>query len=150
MGPDDYRRDVGVVLEGTITMTSAVYPYMMAQKSGAIVSMCSDSARIGEPMVSVYAAAKGGVLSFTKTLAREAGHFGIRANCVSPSTTPTPGSEGMIDVWGGHERITKLYPLRRLGRPIDHANAVLYLCSDMSDWVTGQVISVNGGFTMPD
>jgi NAD(P)-dependent dehydrogenase (short-subunit alcohol dehydrogenase family) len=150
MEPADYDRDIGVVLFGTLTMTRAVYDTMREQRSGAIVNMISDSARIGEPMVSVYAAAKGGVMAFTKTLAREAGRFGIRVNGVSPSTTRTPGSEGMIDKWGGEERIKKLYPLGRLGDQVDHANAILYLCSDMGAWVTGQILSVNGGFTMPD
>lgn len=148
--PADRELDIGVCLFGTLNMTHAAYEVMREQKSGSIISMISDSARIGEPMVSVYAAAKGGIMAFTKTLAKEAGRFNVRVNGISPSTTPSPGSESMIEKWGGEDRIKKLYPLRRLGDPLDHAQAALYFASDMSTWVTGQILSVNGGFCMPD
>ena len=149
-GPEDYERDVGVVLVGTMTMTRAAFDVMREQGGGSIVNMISDSARIGEPFFTVYGAAKGGVMAFTKGLAREAARYGIRVNGVSPAATRTPGSEANIEQWGGEDRIKKLYPLGRLGRPLDHANAILFFASVMSDWVTGQILSVNGGFSMVD
>lgn len=145
---EDYMRDVNVTLIGTMVMTQAVYGAMREAKSGAVVNLISDSGRIGEQYLVPYGAAKAGVVGFTKGFAREAGAYGIRCNAVSPGTTLTPGSSEMIDEWGGEEKLKRAYPLRRLGRPIDQANAILFLASDLTSWVTGQIISVSGGYTM--
>lgn len=146
----DYQKDIGVSLIGTMVMTRAVYDVMREQKSGAVVNLISDSGRMGEPFLVAYGAAKAGVVGFTKGFAREAGRYGIRCNGVSPGTTRTPGSQASIDSWGGEENVLKSYPLGRLGEPIDQANAILFLASDMSSWVTGQILSVSGGFSMVD
>jgi NAD(P)-dependent dehydrogenase (short-subunit alcohol dehydrogenase family) len=147
---EECDRDIGVSLIGTMKMSRAVYDVMREQRRGAVVNLISDSGRVGERYLVAYGAAKAGVVGFTKGFALEAARYGIRVNAVSPGTTKTPGASPVIEHWGGDERIMKSYPLRRLGEPIDQANAILFLCSDMSDWVTGQVLSVNGGFTMPD
>ncbi len=146
---DDYaNKDIGVSLIGTMVMTRAVFDVMRENGGGSIVNLISDSARVGEPFMVAYGAAKGGVISFTKGFAKEAARAKIRVNAVSPGTTKTPGANPIIDKWGGEEKLMAAYPLRRLGEPIDQANAILFFCSDMSSWVTGQVLSVNGGYAM--
>lgn len=147
---EDLIRDVHVTLIGTMVMTQAAYGPMRERKSGSIVNLISDSGRIGEPFLVPYGAAKAGVMGFTKGFAREAGRWNVRCNAVSPGTTRTPGSSEMIDKWGGDEKLVKAYPLRRLGTPIDQANAILFLASDLTPWVTGQILSVSGGYTMAD
>ena len=148
--PDDFRRDVDVTLIGTMVMTRAVYGPMREQRSGAIVNLISDSGRVGEAFMVAYGAAKAGVMGFTKGIAKEAGRYDIRVNAVSPGTTATPGASPIIDMWGGEEKLVKAYPLGRLGQPIDQANAILFLSSEMSSWVTGQILSVSGGYSMAD
>ncbi|PBA14038.1 hypothetical protein CKJ70_05055 [Mycobacterium avium] len=90
------------------------------------------------------------VVGFTKAFAKEAGRYGIRCNAVSPGTTKTPGASALIEKWGGEETLVKAYPLGRLGEPIDQANAILFFCSDLSSWITGQILSVSGGYSMVD
>jgi NAD(P)-dependent dehydrogenase (short-subunit alcohol dehydrogenase family) len=87
-------------------------------------------------------------VAITKSLALEVGRKGVRANIVAPGTTVTPGSSGFIEQVGGAEKLAKAYPLGRLGTPADIAGAVLFLASPLSAWITGQVISVSGGYTM--
>jgi NAD(P)-dependent dehydrogenase (short-subunit alcohol dehydrogenase family) len=147
---EDIVRDVNVTLVGTMVMTAAAYGPMRERRSGAVVNLISDSGRVGEPFLVPYGAAKAGVVGFTKGFAKEAGRYGIRCNAVSPGTTITPGSAGMIEEWGGEEKLLGAYPLRRLGQPIDQANAILFLASDLTSWVTGQVLSVSGGYSMAD
>jgi NAD(P)-dependent dehydrogenase (short-subunit alcohol dehydrogenase family) len=146
----DYVRDVHVSLLGAMVMTRAVYDPMREQKSGVVVNLISDGGRIGEPNLVAYGAAKAGVIGFTKGFAKEAGRYNIRCNAVSPGTTRTPASTEMVAKWGGEERIVKGYTIRRLGEPIDQANAILFFASDQTSWVTGQILSVSGGFTMVD
>jgi NAD(P)-dependent dehydrogenase (short-subunit alcohol dehydrogenase family) len=112
------------------------------------VVISSDSARIGERYMSVYAAAKAGLLGFTKSVAREVGRQGVRVNAIAPGTTNTPGGSGFIEQAGGAEKLARAYPLGRIGEPQDIANAALFLVSPLSSWMTGQVLSVSGGFTM--
>lgn len=147
---EDIQRDVNVTLMGTMIMTSAVYGQMREQKSGAVVNLISDSGRVGEPFMVPYGAAKAGVAGFTKGFAKEAGRYGIRCNAVSPGTTHTAGAASVIEKWGGEEKLLQAYPLGRLGQPIDQANAILFLASDMTSWVTGQILSVSGGYSMAD
>jgi NAD(P)-dependent dehydrogenase (short-subunit alcohol dehydrogenase family) len=150
MTPQEYNRDVAITLVGTMNMTRAVLGPMTDAKSGAIVNVISDSARTGEARLSAYAAAKAGVVAFTKSIAKESARFGIRVNGVSPSTTNTPGAQSSIDTWGGAEKVASAYPLGRLGEPSDLANAILFFASPLTPWVTGQILSVNGGFAMTD
>jgi NAD(P)-dependent dehydrogenase (short-subunit alcohol dehydrogenase family) len=138
---------VGVTLTGTMAVTQAALPDIAGQ-SGSIVFISSDGARIGERYMSVYAAAKSGLLGLAKSLAREVGRDGVRVNAVAPGTTNTPGGAGFIEQAGGADKLARAYPLGRIGEPQDIANAVLFLASPLASWITGQVLSVSGGFTM--
>jgi len=147
MTPQDYDRDIRVTLFGTLNCSRAVLDAMSASKYGRIVNLISDAGRIGEPYLSVYSAAKGGVAAFTKALAKEVGRFNITVNGVAPGITNTPGAQGFIEGAGGAEKLAKAYPLRRLAEPIDIANVILFLASDMSAYMTGQIFSASGGYT---
>jgi NAD(P)-dependent dehydrogenase (short-subunit alcohol dehydrogenase family) len=137
---------VDVTLNGTMTVTRAALPDLAATR-GQIVTVVSDGAKVGERGLAVYAAAKAGLLGMVKSVALEHGREGVRSNGVAPGTTVTPGSAGFVDAIGA-DKLAKAYPLRRLGEPQDIANAVLFLASPLSSWVTGQVLSVSGGFSM--
>ncbi len=158
---EEWEREIQVNLWGMINCTRAVLDGMIARRAGAIVSMASDAGRMGEFREGVYAACKGGIIALTKTLAREYGKHGVRFNVVGPGTTmPTSEAEiGVQSMWATAEhravmtaevraRIAKLYPLRRVGRPEDIAPAVVFLASDAAAFVTGQTLSVSGGYTM--
>lgn len=146
MTPQDYDNDIKVTLYGAINCSRAALDPMMAQKYGHIVNLISDAGRIGEAYLSIYSAAKGGVAAFTKALAKEAGRYNITVNGIAPGITNTPGAAGFIEGAGGEEKIAKSYPLRRVAQPIDIANAILFLASDMSGYMTGQIFSVDGGY----
>jgi NAD(P)-dependent dehydrogenase (short-subunit alcohol dehydrogenase family) len=147
MTPEDYDANLRVTLYGTLNVSRAVLDAMTEQKYGRIVNLISDAGRIGEPYLTVYAAAKGGVAAFTKSLAKEVGRYNITVNGIAPGVTHTPGSRDFIESAGGEEKIAKAYPLRRLAQPIDIANVILFLASDMSAYVTGQIFSASGGYT---
>jgi 2-hydroxycyclohexanecarboxyl-CoA dehydrogenase len=158
---EEWEREVQINLWGVINCTRAVLDGMIARKSGAVVSMGSDAGRMGEFREAVYGACKAGVIALTKSLAREVGRYGIRLNVVCPGMT-MPDSDEEIGAqsmwaaevnkaWGTPEmkaRIAKVYPLRRIGRPEDVAPAVLFLASDAAGFITGQTLSVSGGYTM--
>jgi len=147
MTPEDYDVNLRVTLYGTLNVSRAVLDAMTEQKYGRIVNLISDAGRIGEPYLTVYAAAKGGVAAFTKSLAKEVGRYNITVNGIAPGVTHTPGSRDFIESAGGEEKIAKAYPLRRLAQPIDIANVILFLASDMSAYMTGQIFSASGGYT---
>jgi NAD(P)-dependent dehydrogenase (short-subunit alcohol dehydrogenase family) len=148
---EDYNRDVDVCLKGALNMCKAALEPMSSNGGGgAIVNLISDAGRIGEPRLVAYSAAKAGVVGLTKALAKEAARFQIRVNGVSPGTTHTPGSDAVVAQWGGDDAVLPAYPLGRLGEPSDQANAILFLSSPLSTWITGQILSVNGGYSMPD
>ncbi len=147
MTPQDYDNDIRVTLYGALYASRAVLDPMIEQKYGRIVNLISDAGRIGEPYLSIYSAAKSGVSGFTKALAKEVGRYGITVNGVAPGVTHTPGSASFIEGAGGEEKLAKAYPLRRLAQPIDIANAILFLASDMSGYMTGQIFSVSGGYS---
>lgn len=142
----EQQQVVDVTLNGTMTVTRAALPDLVATR-GRIVTVVSDGAKVGERGLAVYAAAKAGLLGMIKSVALEHGRDGVRSNGIAPGTTVTPGSAGFVDAIGA-DKLAKAYPLRRLGEPQDIANAVLFLASPLSSWVTGQVISVSGGFSM--
>lgn len=156
--PDDWRRMLDVCLLGPMHCLHAVLPIMKAQGFGRIVCFSSDSARIGQARLSYYAAAKAGVTALVKSIAQEVGQYGITANIVSPGATNTPlrmKREQALREQMGEEKyarrvktVEKMYPLRRIGEPADIAPMVAFLLSQHASWVTGQVISINGGFTM--
>ena len=142
--PDDWDHQIEVCHYGTLNFSHAALEHMIEQESGTIVNFASDSYKGNDPGLAVYGAAKAANVSFTKTLSNEVGEHGIRVNCVSPGTTRTPATADWIDEH--EEGILRSYALSRLGEPDDVADAVAFLCSDAADWVTGQVLSVNGGY----
>jgi NAD(P)-dependent dehydrogenase (short-subunit alcohol dehydrogenase family) len=145
--PSEYSRDLNVCLYGTIHCSRVCLPGMTERNYGRIINIISDAGRVGEPTMTLYSAAKAGVVGFSKALAKEVGKYGITVNGVSPGTTRTPGNADIRAGWD-ESKVVKRYPLRRLGDPIDQANAVLFFASDLSSWITGQILSVSGGYTM--
>jgi 3-oxoacyl-[acyl-carrier protein] reductase len=149
--PDDWAFQVDVTVTGTIRVTQAVARRMVERKAGVIVSLMGDSGRVGESGLSITATTRATTMALTKSLAKELARHGIRANCVSIGLVQTD----RFDEHAGapdEERMRKIlaqYPLRRLGRPSDVTPLVLLLASPLSGWITGQVISVNGGYAMP-
>ena len=145
--PDDWDRAIAVNLYGVLHTCKAVLPIMAAQGSGAVVNLGSDAGRVGSSGEAVYSAAKGGVIAFTKSLAREMARHQVRVNCVCPGPTDT----ALFASFAGpklREALTKAIPFRRLGQPADVANVVAFLASDEAAFVTGQTLSVSGGLTM--
>jgi len=148
--PEDWAPQVDVIVTGTIRVTQAVTRRMAARGGGAVVSLMGDSGRVGESGLTVLAATRASTMALTKSLARELARHGIRANCVSIALVRT---DNLAAHAGGEDeermrRILAQYPLRRLGRPEDVTPMVLLLASPLSGWITGQVISVNGGYAM--
>ena len=158
---EEWEREVQINLWGMINCTRAVLDGMIARKAGAIVSMGSDAGRMGEFREGVYGACKAGVMALSKSIAREVGKFGIRLNVVCPGMTmPASDDEiGALSMWQAEEnrawrtpemqaRIAKAYPLRRVATPEDVTGAVLFLASAAAGFITGQTLSVSGGYTM--
>ena len=125
---------------------------MVERGWGRVVNIGSDAGRVGSSLESVYSGAKGGVIAFTKTIAREVARPGVTANAVCPGPTRTPLLEGMAGRGRGREarrrRSTRAVPMRRLGEPEDVAAAVAFLASERAGYITGQTLSVSGGLTM--
>ncbi len=147
MQPEDWAFEINVCLMGVVNCTRAALDPMMAQQSGKIVNISSDAGRVGEFRQAVYSGAKAGVIGFAKAVAREMGRYNIHVNCVCPGYTKTPATEGMLTP-ELEERIAKGYPLRKLGLPEDIAKVVTFLASDGASYITGQTISVSGGYSM--
>lgn len=137
---------IAINLKGPILISKAALIFMTEKKFGKIVNIASDAARIGNAGEVVYSAAKGGVVTFTKSLAREVARYNVNVNCVCPGPTNTPlmkdQPEKVI------EALKKMMPFRRIAEPLEVANVIAFLCSPEADFVTGQVISVSGGLTM--
>ncbi|MCS7276568.1 MAG: 3-oxoacyl-ACP reductase FabG [Dehalococcoidia bacterium] len=137
---------------GTLYCTRAVLPRMIERRWGRIVNITSDAGRVGAPNLAPYSMAKAGIIGFSKALAREVGRYCITVNCVAPGATETEGAQDWLKTH--RERIMPLYPmalgLGRLGLPEDIANAVVFFASERAVWITGQVLSVNGGSSMSD
>jgi 3-oxoacyl-[acyl-carrier protein] reductase len=146
MTEEDWDAVLDVNLKGAFNCTRAAVRYMAKQKSGKIVNIASVVGMMGNSGQANYAASKAGLIGFTKTVAREFGSRGITANAVAPGYIDTPMTEVLPE--NIKEALKKLIPLSRLGTPEDVANAVLYLVTGASDYVTGQVIQVNGGLYM--
>jgi 2-hydroxycyclohexanecarboxyl-CoA dehydrogenase len=138
-----------VNLKGTLLVTRAVLDGMIARGSGRIVNIGSDAGRVGSSAEVVYSATKGGVIAFSKALAREVARHGITVNCVCPGPTDTALLEQVREFDEKlHASLARAVPLRRLGRPEDVAAAVVFLASDAAAYITGQTLSVSGGLTM--
>jgi NAD(P)-dependent dehydrogenase (short-subunit alcohol dehydrogenase family) len=145
--PSVWQHELQVTLVGTLLVSRAMLPQMAAGGGGTIVNVSSDAGRIGERNYVAYSAAKAGVIGFTKALAREVGRDAIRVNCVAPGLVRTPASATYLERLNMTE-VVRAYPLGRIGEPVDVANLVVFLSSELSSWMTGQVVSVDGGFTM--
>ena len=143
---DYWQKVISVCYNGVIYCTRAVLEHMIEKKYGKIVSIASDAGRVGQQGQAVYAGSKGAVIAFSKSIAREVARHNINVNCVSPGATWGPGMETMPKEM--QEKIAKSYLFRRLAQPEDHANAVAFLASDESNYLTGQTISVSSGYTM--
>ena len=147
--PDDWDRVIQINLYGVLRTSKAVLPVMVAQGSGAVVNLGSDAGRVGSSGEAVYSAAKGGIIAFTKSTARELARHGVRVNCVCPGPTDT----ALFASIGGddpklRDALVRAIPMRRLARPVDVANAVAFYASDDAAFITGQTVSVSGGLTM--
>jgi 3-oxoacyl-[acyl-carrier protein] reductase len=149
-GPEVWNSFIGVNLYGVMNCTAAVIPGMIGRQApGRIVTIISDAGRWGDANLEPYAAAKAGAAGFMRSVARTLGRHQITANCVAIALTDTPAVERTLK--GDPERLKRQmekYIIRRPGRPDDVANMVLFLASDASSWITGQVYPVNGGFTL--
>lgn len=147
--PADWQKIIAINLLGTLNTTQAALPAMVEQQAGSIVNLGSDAARVGSSGEAVYSAAKGGIVSFTKTIAREMARNQISVNCVCPGPTDT---ELFASIGGDdpklRQSLTKAIPFRRLAEPSDLANTVAFLASDEAGYLTGQTVSVSGGLTM--
>jgi len=146
--PEFWDKVININLMGTVRMCRAFLPQMIEAKSGVIVNTSSDAGRVGSSGETIYSGAKGGVIAFTKSLAREMARNMIRVNCVAPGPTDTPLFRQAPEKL--QEALIKAIPMRRLGKPSDIANGMMFFASDYAEYVTGQVLSVSGGLTMVD
>jgi len=149
--PELWDRIIGINYRGVLNSCYAVLSHMKTRGQGAIVNISSDSARVGSLGEAVYSGAKAAVVAFSKTLAREHARDGVRVNVVCPGLADTPLLEEIKrEEFGGKilGAVTGAIPLKRLGRPEEIAPIVAFLASDDAAYITGQVISVNGGLTM--
>ncbi|HEV2188118.1 MAG TPA: 3-oxoacyl-ACP reductase family protein [Stellaceae bacterium] len=144
--PEDWRRQIDTCLYGTIHCCHEASMHLEKSGAGRIVSLIGDSSRVGESGLSIVAAARAGVIGLTKSLAREMGRFGVTANVVSLGLVETAHDRDWVEA--NRDKLVQLYPLRRLGQPEDVAPLVALLASEHGGWITGQVISVSGGYSM--
>ncbi len=147
--PSTWRTILDINLMGQIHTCKEILPKMIENGYGKVINIASDSGRVGSSGEAVYSAAKGGVIAFTKTLAREMARHKINVNIIAPGPADTP----LFQEIGSYNQgiaaaLEKAIPLRRLAQPSDIANAVAYFASEEAEYVTGQTLSVNGGLTM--
>jgi 2-hydroxycyclohexanecarboxyl-CoA dehydrogenase len=150
--PDQWDKLIAINLIGALHMHHAVLPGMVVRKSGRIVNIASDAARVGSSGEAVYAACKGGLVAFSKTIAREHARHNITVNVVCPGPTDTALFADYKEGAGNPEKLmeafTRAIPLGRIGQPDDLPGAILFFASDDAGYITGQVLSVSGGLTM--
>ncbi|MFE1599460.1 SDR family NAD(P)-dependent oxidoreductase [Methylobacterium sp. ID0610] len=144
--PDEWKRQIDTCLYGAIHTAHAAAAHLERSGHGRIVSLIGDSSRVGESGLSIVAAARAGVIGLMKSLAREMGRSGVTANTVSLGLVETAHDKAWVDA--NREKLVKFYPTRRLGQPADIAPTVALLASDHGAWITGQVVSISGGFSM--
>jgi len=143
-----WRQVIDVNLYGPLHVTRAVLPGLLERGAGRVVSIASDAGRVGSSGEAVYAACKGGIVAFTRSVAREAARRGVTLNCVSPGPTDTE-LLATIDPTGRlQQALARAIPMGRVGRADDIPGAVAFLLSDDAAFVTGQVLSISGGLTM--
>ncbi len=150
--PDLWQKLININLMGPLNLQKAVLPSMIASGKGKIINMASDAGRVGSSGESVYSACKGGIIAFTKTLAREQARNGIIVNTVCPGPTDTPLLQSFVGKGEFGEKIyeglKRAIPMKRLGQPEDLTGIVAFLASSDANFITGQTISVSGGLTM--
>jgi 3-oxoacyl-[acyl-carrier protein] reductase len=146
MTEEDWDAVLDVNLKGVFNCTKAVIRHMLKQKSGKIVNIASVVGEMGNAGQANYSASKAGVIGFTKTVAREFAQRGINVNAIAPGYIETPMTDALPEKV--KEELKRMIPLERLGRPEDVAEAVLFLVSQSSNYITGQVLNVNGGIYM--
>ena len=144
--PEDWRRQIDVNLMGAIHLCHAAAPHLEKGGDGRIIAIVGDSSRVGESGLAIVGAARAGVIVLMKSLAREMGRAGVTANTVSLGLVETGHDPEWLNA--NRDKLVRLYPVRRLGRPDDVAPTVTLLASPRSGWITGQVISVSGGYCM--
>jgi 2-hydroxycyclohexanecarboxyl-CoA dehydrogenase len=144
--PEFWRKVIDLNLMGPIMVTRAFLDGMMEQQSGKVIVIASDAGRVGSLGETVYSAAKGGAIAFTKSLAREMARYNINVNSICPGPTDTPLLAAVPEKF--REAFIRATPLRRLGKPQDIAEAVRYFAGSQSDFITGQVLSVSGGLVI--
>jgi 2-hydroxycyclohexanecarboxyl-CoA dehydrogenase len=150
--PEFWNKVIAINLVGPLNLHHAVLPHLIAAGGGTVINISSDAGRVGSSGESVYSACKGGIIAFTKTLARECAQHNIRLNAVCPGPTDTP----LLQSFAGdgdygrkvYEGLKRAIPLKRLGQPDDVAGIVAFMASEDANFITGQVISVSGGLTM--
>lgn len=145
--PEMWERVMAINLMGAVRLTQTLVRAMSESGGGKVVNVSSDAGRVGSSGETVYAAAKGGLIAFTKSLARESARYRINVNCVCPGPTDTPLFHAQPDE-RIKEALIKAIPFRRLARPEEVGDAIVFFLSNRSDYITGQVLSVSGGLTM--
>jgi 2-hydroxycyclohexanecarboxyl-CoA dehydrogenase len=150
--PEEWEQLIAINLRGPLNLHHIVLPQMLARNHGRIVNIASDAARVGSSGEAVYSACKGGVISFSKTLAREVARKGITVNVVCPGPTDTPILRGFLGEGDAGQKVydalVRAIPMKRVGQPEDIPGIVAFLASDEAEFITGQVLSVSGGLTM--
>ena len=143
-----WEKVIRINLNGPMTMHHVVVRGMVQRGSGRVVNIASDAGRVGSSGESVYSACKGGIIAFTKTLARELARKGVTLNVLCPGPTDTPLFENFTNGTNLGDALARAIPLRRIGQPGDYTGTIAFLLSDDSAYMTGQTISVSGGLTM--
>jgi len=146
MTEEDWDAVLSVNLKGTFNCTKAVIRHMAKQRSGKIVNIASVVGEMGNAGQANYSASKAGVIGLTKTIAREYAQRGINVNAIAPGYIETPMTEALPEK--AKEELKRLIPMERLGKPEDVAEGALFLVSEESSYITGQVLNVNGGIYM--
>jgi 2-hydroxycyclohexanecarboxyl-CoA dehydrogenase len=147
--PAFWQKVMAINFWGQVHTARAVLDHMIAQRRGVIVTVASDAGRVGTNGETLYAAAKGAVLAFTKSLAREVTRFGVRVNCVCPGPTDTPLFHAATAHQPGiAQSMLDLIPMKRMAQPEEPAEAIVFLASDSASYIAGQTLSVNGGLNM--
>jgi 2-hydroxycyclohexanecarboxyl-CoA dehydrogenase len=145
--PADWKKQIDICLYGALNCSHAAARHMVKQQSGRVINIVGDSSRIGEANISIAATARGGTIALGKSMAKELGRYNVTVNTIALGLIETAHQDPEF-LAKNMERIVKAYPLRRIGKPNDVAPMVVFLSSSGAEWVTGQVISVNGGFSM--
>jgi len=143
---EEWQPILDINLIGTINCCKTVMPVLKAKKGGRIINLASEAGVSGEKGLEVYAASKGGVIAFTKSLAKDLGWYGITVNAVAPAFVHSPMTAFLNPEL--EKKWLQAYPIKRLGETQDIAGMIVFLCSQRCSWITGQTISINGGFSM--